>query len=83
MTFKTLEIEPMKRALKHEGQSETAGLKKALHICRGHFKDYSKHGLFGKYKGLYWWDSHVRGSTEEGVVVKDYAVKPKREEPTP
>jgi hypothetical protein len=77
MTFKTLEIEPMKKVLRHEGRSETTGLKKALHICRGHFKDYSKHGLFGKYKGLYWWESHVRGSVDEGVVVKDYNVKAK------
>jgi hypothetical protein len=77
MTFKTLEIEPMKRVLKHEGRSETTGLKKALHICRGHFKDYSKHGLFGKYKGLYWWDSHVRGNAAQGTIVKDYAVKVK------
>lgn len=45
-----------------------------LHICRGHFKDFRKKGLFGKYKGLYWWDSHVRGISSNGVVVKDYAI---------
>lgn len=73
--YHTLAIEPMKQVLRHEGQSEATGLKKALHICRGHFKDYSKHGLFGKYKGMYWWESHARGSADVGVVIKDYAVK--------
>ena len=78
MTFKTLEIEPMKRILRTEGQSEKTGLRQALHICRGHFKDYSKGGgLFGKYKGLYWWESQVRGSVSEGTIVKDYSVKAK------
>lgn len=80
MNFKTLEIKPMTRVLRHEGQSGQTGLKKALHICRGHFKDYSKHGLFGKYKGLYWWDSHVRGQASEGRIVKDYAVHPPKAE---
>lgn len=77
MNFKTLEIEPMKRILRREGQSETTGLKRALHVCRGHFADYSKHGLFGKVKGVFWREAHVRGSTSEGTVVKDYAVKAK------
>lgn len=76
--YHTLAIEPMRQVLRREGQSEKTGLKRALHICRGHFKDYSKHGLFGKYKGMYWWESHARGSADEGVVIKDYAVKQPR-----
>jgi len=75
--YKVLEIEPMKKVLRTEGQSETLGLKHALHICRGHFKDYSNgSGLFGKYKGLYWWESTVRGNPANGVVIKDYNVNP-------
>ncbi len=77
----TLHIEPMKQVLKTEGNSETSGLKHALHICRGHFKDYSKGaGLFGKYQGLYWWESHVRGSEAEGKIEKSYAVHPPKQE---
>lgn len=73
--FYTLMISPMKKILEHEGQSNKTGLKMALHICRGHFKDYSKgSGLFGRNKGLYWWDSHVRGDSSHGVVVKDYSI---------
>jgi hypothetical protein len=48
---------------------------KALHFVRGHFKDYSAKGLFGKYKKVYWWDSQVRGEVKGGVVDKDYRVK--------
>ena len=74
--YHTLDIEPMKKILRMEGQSETHGLKHALHICRGHFKDYRDGGgLFGKHKGLYWWESHVRGDKREGVVLKDYNIK--------
>jgi hypothetical protein len=73
--FYTLEIDPMKETLRREGQCETVGLKQALHICRGHFKDYRASGLFGKIKGIFWWDSALRGSPEHGQVIKDYAVK--------
>ncbi|MCZ2154732.1 MAG: hypothetical protein LC114_12665 [Bryobacterales bacterium] len=53
--YKTLTIEPMKRILRKEGQVDVNGLPKALHICRGHFKDYrASAGLFGKHKGLFW-----------------------------
>lgn len=80
VSYHTLNIEPMKKVLHTEGNAEKTGLKQALHICRGHFKDFSKGGgLFGKYKGLYWWDSQVRGSVQQGIADKDYAVKSPKE----
>ena len=51
------------------------GEPKALHFGRGHFKDYSVKGLFGKYKKGDWWDRQVRGEVMGGVVDKDYRVK--------
>jgi len=73
--FHTLQIEPMKKILRDEGGSEKTGIKHALHICRGHFKDFTKgKGLFGRYKEIYWWDSQVRGSGIKGAVLKDYSV---------
>jgi len=72
--YHVLNIEPMKQVLKTEGNSETVGLKKALHICRGHFKDYRETGLFGRFHDIYWWDSQVRGTLENGVVLKDYKI---------
>ena len=48
-----------------------------IHLCRGHFKEYTKeHPLFGKYTGLYWWEPSVRGQNRDGIVMKDYSVKP-------
>lgn len=72
--FKTLNIEPMKTILRYEGHSESTGLKHALHICRGHFRDYRERGLFGKHKGIYWWESFVRGNAKQGVVNKEYNI---------
>lgn len=75
-THYVLEINPMKELLKQEGYSETRGIKYALHICRGHFANYTEgKGLFGKYHGQYWIPQHVRGSAEQGIVEKDYEVK--------
>lgn len=74
LTYHVLDIEPMKQVLRDEGDSEHSGLRHALHICRGHFKDYRERGLFGKHKGLFWWESHLRGSAEVGTRVKDYRV---------
>lgn len=79
--YYTLHIEAMKKVLRTEGDSERAGLSNALHICRGHFKDYSRGGgLFGKYQGLYWWESHVRGSETAGKIEKTYTVHPPKQE---
>lgn len=79
--YYTLEIEPMKKILRTEGQSEKTGLKRALHICRGHFAHYTaERPLFGKVVGTVWRPAHVRGSAKEGVVVKDYAVKGPKDE---
>ena len=45
------------------------------HICRGHFKQFTESNkLFGKHTGLYWWDHHLRGSAEKGVILSDYKV---------
>lgn len=77
ITFKTLDIGPMKQVLRTEGGSESVGIQKALHICRGHFATYTpEHPLFGKYVGTFWKADHVRGKAEAGVVVKDYNVVP-------
>lgn len=75
--YYTLEIEPMKQILRTEGRSDEVGLKRALHICRGHFATYSpEKPLFGKYAGTFWKPQHVRGSKERGEVLKDYDVNP-------
>lgn len=77
--FKVLQIEPLREILRREGGADTVGLQKALHICRGHFKDYTTgSGLFGKIKGRFWWDAKIRGKAEQGVVIKDYELSAPR-----
>lgn len=76
--YHILKIEPMRKILKTAGKSDKLGIPKALHICRGHFKDYRQSGLFGKIPGIFWWESHIRGQKEEGIILKDYEIgKPK------
>lgn len=43
-------------------------------IVRGHFADYRKKGLFGKYKGIFWIPQHSRGSYEHGTVKNRYKI---------
>ncbi len=74
-----LDIDPMRAVLRHEGQVETVGLERALHICRGHFATYSEERpLFGKLAGTYWRAQHVRGRAAAGTVEKGYTVHPSR-----
>jgi hypothetical protein len=76
VSYKTLTVTPMKGRKKGADVAAGAADPKALHLCRGHFKDYRKSGgLFGKHKGLFWWDMHARGALDQGAVVKDYAIK--------
>jgi hypothetical protein len=47
------------------------------HKKRGHMKDYRRgSGLFGRYKGIWYWGPTLAGSAEEGVIVSDYEVRP-------
>lgn len=76
LDFRVINIEPMKRVLREEGGLGEAGPGRALHICRGHFKDYRDGpGLFGKHKGVYWWEGQLRSSLRRGPGDADYRVK--------
>lgn len=75
--YYTLQIDPMREVLKREGGSEQHGLKKALHICRGHFATYrEERPLFGRVAGTVWRPMHTRGQAKDRLVIKDYAVHP-------
>lgn len=46
-----------------------------LHQVRGHLADYRQgKGLFGKYNGVFWVPSHVRGNAERGTIHKSYSL---------
>jgi len=77
LTYKVLDIEPMRIVLSTEGSMDEVGPQKALHICRGHFAHYTEDApLFGRVTGSFWRTQHYRGSAHHGVVKKDYRVHP-------
>jgi hypothetical protein len=75
--YHILKIQPFQRVLESVGNASETGIQRALHICRSHFATYGGvHGkLFGKLEGVYWVPSHMRGSIDMGLVVKDYKMK--------
>lgn len=72
--YKTLEVMPLRKVYQNGQRKNGEPEPKALHFVRGHFKDFTAKGLFGKYKGVYWWDSAVRGDVAKGIIDKDYKV---------
>lgn len=75
-TYKTLVLTlPSNRNNKNNSDISTA-IKHKIHLCRGHFKLYTEDApLFGRYKGLYWWDAHLRGDKRQGLLTKDYMIE--------
>ena len=77
LRYYVLNIGPITRALETEGNIRQNGLKRALHICRGHFATYHPdRPLFGRpgAHGAFWVPEHERGHQSEGLVTKDYSV---------
>ena len=73
--YHVLEIAPLKRLIDKYRTGLKTDLRRALHICRGHFKTFTTDSpLFGHHIGTYWWTPQVRGSKSTGVVLKDYRV---------
>lgn len=70
-----IEIRPITEMLEREGGASTHGVARALHITRGHFRDYTQRGLFGKLKGVFWFDQHLRGTSQAGTVTQEFEVK--------
>ena len=71
-----MNIEPLKAILRTEGRSDQVGVQKALHICRGHFRDYREGaGLFGKYHGVFWTPQIVRGTKGTSAPPREIKIK--------
>jgi hypothetical protein len=71
---KELVIAPMRRVLQQmrEHEAEHPGQPLPLHLCRGHFKTFTaKRPLLGKHVGTFWWEPHLRGSEQAGIIVHD------------
>lgn len=74
--FKTLVVRPIGKRKRRAGkEEESTGPRKRLHLVAGHMANYEKgKGLFGKYHGRFYFPSHMRGSSEHGIIFKDYEV---------
>lgn len=74
--YKTLVIDGLKELLRREGNVGENGLKKALHLVRGHFATFSPdRPLFGHFVGTVFRSAHLRGKKDHGQVIKDYEIK--------
>lgn len=72
-TYKTLKLLLPGKKEKHILINEPTGEHNRIHLCRGHFKEYTREApLFGKITGLWWWQPTVRGKNKNGIVIKDY-----------
>lgn len=75
MRYHVLDIKPIRRLIDSYRRGDRGDLRRALHICRGHFKTFSPDApLLGRAVGTFWWGPQIRGSREEGIVLKDYRV---------
>lgn len=75
--FKVLDIAPLKQEVRRTTTADPtlSEIKKALHLCRGHYRRYTEESkLFGKHTGIFWIPAHVRGSKDAGEIKKDYRV---------
>jgi len=75
--YTVLSVGGIKSILASEGNLNQNGLRRALHICRGHFRHYGEDspGMFGHLHGTFWVPQHIRGHANAGKVIKDYQVE--------
>jgi hypothetical protein len=74
--YHVLKIKPMISYRKTSGLTGT-GPAPSMHIRRGHFKDYRQGGgLFGKFRGVYWWENTVIARNSATKLVKAYDMEP-------
>lgn len=76
LTYKTLKLLLPGKKEKHDLVNDPTSEHNRIHLCRGHFKEYTADApLFGRITGLWWWQAHVRGQNKDGVVMKDYEIR--------
>ncbi len=77
VAYRTIFIDSVAREVESHSDGTGSGLKKALHICRGHFRTYTPEApLFGHVTGTVWCPQHTRGRLKEGCSIKQYKVRP-------
>lgn len=73
--FNILDLYPFRRQIVKDGDSISTGVKRAMHMVRGHFATYTEEApLFGHTVGSVWKPAHARGHQSEGKIVSDYEI---------
>ena len=73
--YHVLDIDPLRKLFEKYKTGAETNLRRALHLCRGHFKTFTEDApLFGRHSGTFWWTQQVRGVKESGTILKDYRV---------
>jgi hypothetical protein len=76
VSYAELRIDPIRKILEEQRPGVGGSLRKALHLCRGHFKTFSADApLLGRATGTYWWAPQMRGARSAGIALKDYRVQ--------
>tara|TARA_R110000824_G_scaffold7695_2_gene34763 strand:+ start:4176 stop:5231 length:1056 start_codon:yes stop_codon:yes gene_type:complete len=84
MVYRTIHLGGRHTRVVKDGQSGEPSHHVALHLCRGHFRTYTADKPLGGPKGAvgtFWVPSHVRGTKDEGIIVKDYDVNAPASDP--
>jgi hypothetical protein len=76
-TYKVIKINLNEsQVIRDRPDGEHQGGTMPLHICRGHFRQYTEDKpLFGNYVGPVWIPMHARGRASAGEIVKDYELE--------
>lgn len=74
--YKILELDDKsKKRYTSNAEPGSSGIKKRLHLCRGHIRTYTEDApLFGHYVGNVWIPPHRRGDGNLGYIEKDYVL---------
>jgi hypothetical protein len=76
VSYGELRIDPIRKVLEQQRQGVGGSLRKALHLCSGHFKTFTADApLMGHATGTYFWAPRIRGAESAGVSLKDYRVQ--------
>jgi len=71
----TLVLDVPKRIIRDGNQGNEDLTPQALHLVRGHFKNFNEKPLFGKHKGIWFWHPTVKGNRSAGEITKDYEIR--------
>jgi hypothetical protein len=75
IVYKTIDIPGISVRYKPHVTMSSPEYKRRLHLCRGHFAHHEN--LFGRLgPRTIWVPTHVKGSAEAGIVVKEYSISP-------